>query len=738
MTGLDFEALRRDLNPAQWEAVTHGEGPLLILAGAGSGKTRVLTYRIAHLVARAGVDPHRILAVTFTNKAAREMRRRVEALLGSRGAGAWIGTFHGVCLRILRAHGELLPVGRDFAVYDGDDQKRLAQRVADELDLDPKRFKATALLYGVHRAKDEGLGPDEVEGRPPHVAVLRAFYARYQEQLVAARALDFGDLLLEALRLFRRHPEVAEQYRRRFGHVLIDEYQDTNRVQYWLAHEVASGAGNLCVVGDDDQSIYGWRGADLRNILSFESQYPGARVVRLEQNYRSTRAIHDAASSVVAHNRSRHPKTLWTDRAGGEPVRVFEAATEEEEAAFVAGTLAALRDRGVAWSDAAVLYRMHALSRPFEEAFLRRRIPYVVYGGLRFYDRREVRDALAFLRLAANPDDPVAFHRVVNVPPRGIGRTSLEMVEQLARDRGLGLGRALEAAVEEGVLPTRTARPAAAFAALVRGWQAAAGAVPLRELLARILAESGYAEALRAEGEEGEERLENLEELLNAAEAFEGSEEGGIRAFLDRAALVTDQDLGPDRADVVTLMTLHSAKGLEYPAVFVVGLEEGVFPHHMSSGSPDQVEEERRLCYVGITRAMERLYLTRSRMRRVYGTEGYFRPPSRFLTELPPGVYRGAGAAPAPAPGLRASPAPWPAEPPPAASRGEGRRYLVPDPGEGEYRPGMAVRHPRYGEGSVEGVEGRGPSARVSVRFTAGEKKKFVAGLSGLEVAVDG
>ncbi len=721
------EDLRRELNPAQWEAVSHVAGPLLVLAGAGSGKTRVLTYRIAHLIAAAGADPRSILALTFTNKAAREMRRRVEALLGSRAAGCWIGTFHGTCLRILRSHGDLLPAGPEFAVYDGDDQKKVAQSVAAGLGLDPKRFPPTALLYRIHRAKDEGLGPDELDETPgsPWGRVLRDFYSLYQAKLREARALDFGDLLVETLRLFREHPEVADHYRRRFAHLMIDEYQDTNRVQYWIAREIALGHGNLCVVGDDDQSIYGWRGADLRNILSFEQDFPGARVVKLEQNYRSTRAILEAATAVVSRNASRHAKTLWTVREGGEAVRVHEAPTEEEEAAWVADTIEAAVAGGLRHSDVAVLYRMHALSRPFEEAFLRRRIPYAVYGGLRFYDRKEVKDALAYLRLVANPDDPVAFHRIVNSPPRGIGAVTLRALEELAAARGIGLGSAAEAAVEEGALPTRAARAVAGFASRLRGWRDLLGTVPTRELLTRILQESGYLESLRLEGpERSEERLENLEELLNAAEAFEVEDGGGVRAFLDRAALVTDQDLSPDRADAVTLMTLHSAKGLEYPVVFLAGLEEGVFPHHMSSTSPGELEEERRLCYVGITRAMDRLFLTRARVRRVYGAEGYLRPPSRFLRELPEGVLG------------RSSPVePTEQREPELAS--DSRRYLVPEPGEADYRSGSWVRHPRYGEGRILRVDGRGPRAVVSVRFTSGGERRFMAAMAGLEVALD-
>ncbi|GAB4262625.1 MAG: UvrD-helicase domain-containing protein [Deferrisomatales bacterium] len=720
------EELRRELNPAQWEAVRTVEGPLLVLAGAGSGKTRVLTYRIAYLVRFAGVPARRILALTFTNKAAREMGRRVEALLGSRAEGAWIGTFHGVCLRILRTHGARLPAGRDFTVYDAEDQKRLAAAVVDELGFDPKRFRPAALLHRVMRAKDEGIGPDRLDVPPgPLGEALRAFYERYQEQLRRAGALDFGDLLLETVRLLREDPEVGDAYRRRFSHLLIDEYQDTNRVQYWLAREIAAGHGNLCVVGDDDQSIYGWRGADLRNILSFEEDFPGARVITLEQNYRSTPPILEAAGAVVSRNVSRHPKRLWTARQGGEPVEVFEASTEEDEAAWIADRVLELAARGAGYGDVAVLYRIHALSRPIEEALLRRQVPYAVYGGLRFYDRKEVKDALSYLRFVLNPDDPVSFRRIVNTPPRGIGKATLEAVERFARERSLGLWEALRGVVEEGALPTRSARAVASFVGLVQGWREAIGEAPLREFAVRILEESGYAQAVKAEPEErARERLQNLEELLNAAEAFEAEEHGGLPEFLDRAALVSDLDQAADRAQAVTLMTLHSAKGLEFPVVFLAGLEEGVFPHLRSSETPEELEEERRLCYVGITRARDRLYLTRARVRRVYGAEGAFRPPSRFLAELPPGVYRRAAAGPK-------------APPPPPAPDASSGRYLAPEPGEADYRVGMQVRHPRYGAGAVVRVEGRGPRARVTVAFDAGDTRKFLAAMAGLEVALE-
>ncbi len=731
MSASPADALRAGLNDAQWEAVSHEGGPLLVLAGAGSGKTRVLTHRIAYLVACAGVPAGAILALTFTNKAAREMRRRVAELLGGAADRMWLGTFHGICLRLLRANGDRLAVGREFAVYDTEDQKRLLAEVVRELGLDTKRFAPGALAYRIQRLKDEGLGAGDMPTDTWYDRGLAAVFERYQERLRAAPAVDFGDLLLETERLLRDHADVADHYRRRFRHVLIDEFQDTNRVQYRIAATLAGGHGNLCVVGDDDQSIYGWRGADIRNILAFEQDFPGTRVVKLEQNYRSTQQILDAAWSVVDHNRSRHPKRLWTARTDGEPVQVREADGEEEEATWVADTVEALRSAGYGYADVAVLYRMHALSRPFEDAFLRRGVPYVVYGGLRFYDRKEVKDALAYLRLVLNPDDPVAFGRAVNTPARGIGPATVARVTALAREEGIGIGTAAERSVTGGLLRARQARALGGFLALIHRWQELVEAVPVRELLLRILEDSGYLEELQAlERREAEDRRANLEELLNAAEAFERDEGGDLRGFLDRAALVTDQDRGPDRAEVVTLMTLHAAKGLEYPVVFLTGLEEGVFPHHRSSDSDRELEEERRLCYVGMTRARDRLFLTRARVRRVYGADGAVRLPSRFLHELPPGVFRRVEPEPAP-------PDPWSAptealSPPPADGR-----YFLPEPGEAAYRQGMAVRHARYGPGRVLRVDGRGVGAKVTVRFQDAGTRKFLAAMAALEIALD-
>jgi DNA helicase-2/ATP-dependent DNA helicase PcrA len=729
------DPLLADLNPPQREAVTHGEGPLLVLAGAGSGKTQVLTRRIAWLVERAGVDPGAILALTFTNKAAREMEGRVAKLLGEGARRAWIGTFHSIALRILRSHADKTALGGPFTVYDGDDQVRLAKQVAAELNLDPKRYRPAALLTGVQRAKDEGRGVEEFKAQPgnPYAETLRKFFLLYQKRLLQARAMDFGDLLLETLRLFHARPEVAAQYARRFRHVLIDEYQDTNRVQYRLARSFSEVWGNLCVVGDDDQAIYGWRGADLRNILDFEEAFPGTRIVKLEQNYRSTGPILRAASSVISRNLGRHAKTLWTAREGGESVRIHTAPTEEEEAAWIVAEAKRLRAEGRRYGDMAVLYRAHALSRPLEEALLGERVAYAVFGGLRFYERKEVKDTLAYLRLVVHPDDPVAFRRIVNVPPRGVGDRTVEELFALTERWDVGVWEAARRAVEEGVVAARAARAVAAFLSLVEGWRRVASELSVFRLLDRILDESGYREWLRRDdGEKAVDRLENLSELLNAAEAFERESGGGYAEFLDRAALVSDQDRSGEGWDGLTLMTVHSAKGLEFDCVFLAGMEEGVFPHILSSDTPEGIEEERRLCYVAMTRARDRLYLTRSRVRRVYGSESILRGPSRFLSELDPSalaVERVREVLPA----ARNRPSTETPKLPPNGSEDEGS-WILPEPDQCAYVVGMRVRHGKYGQGVVGTVEGRGPNARVTVDFGGAGRKKFVAGMAGLEI----
>ncbi len=723
------EAFLEGLNPEQLRAVTHGDGPLMILAGAGSGKTRVLTHRIAWLVQHAGVDPRSILALTFTNKAAREMSHRVETLLGTTATGSWIGTFHSICLRILRRHTDLLGVGRDFAVYDVDDQRRLAKRVVKELNLDAKKFKPAALLAGVSRAKDTGQGPDDMEV-PPYPATLVKFYTAYQKMMKEASALDFGDLLLETLKLFSRHPCVADHYANRFKYVLIDEYQDTNRVQMLLAERIADRWGNLCVVGDDDQSIYGWRGADLDNILSFSQRHKETTTIKLEQNYRSTSPILDAASTIISNNKGRHAKKLWTDREGGEPIRLHEAATEEEEALWIVAMIDQLAQQGYQPGEIAVLYRTHALSRPVEEALIFSGIPYVVYGGLRFYERREIKDALAYLRLAVHPDDPVALTRVINLPTRGIGARTVDLIFKHADSHETGLWDGARLAIEEGALTARAAKAVGGFMEMVEGWRATVESTPLDQLIERILVESKYRDHIEKDGDErSSDRLENLAELLSAAEAFEKEGGGGATRFLDRVALVSDMDRAGDTFSAVTLMTIHSAKGLEYPCVFISGMEEGIFPHQMSMDEEGGVEEERRLCYVAATRAKEHLHLSYSRIRRVYGNQSEYRIPSRFLSELP-------GMAPSVAK-INPYARPPGAEPQVQQVTGEeeGGNYYLPDPEEASYSTGMKVRHPRYGIGVVTQAQGLGPSAKVTVEFGS-TAKKFIAGMAKLEILV--
>ena len=748
-TGQNDDGMLMGLNPGQLEAVTYGEGPLLVLAGAGSGKTRVLTHRIAWLVLSAGVDPRRILALTFTNKAANEMKERVERLLGSGSSHVWLGTFHSIALRILRRHTALLPVGANFAVYDTDDQKRLGRRVIEELRLDPKKHSVTAFLSIVSREKDEGRGPEHaLPGRfDAWSEAFRRFYGLYQDKLLEAHAMDFGDLLSGVLSLFARHPEVAQGYAERFQHLLIDEYQDTNRVQYLLAQRIADRWGNIAVVGDDDQSIYGWRGADVGNILTFKDKFKGAHVVKLEQNYRSTSLILDAAGSIIKRNAERMEKTLWTAREGGEPVRLHAAANEEEEAHWIAARLRELLGMGEPPASIAVLYRAHAQSRPIEEALLDSGLPYAVFGGLRFYERREVKDVLAYLRLTVNPSDPVAFYRVINNPPRGIGDRTLERIAEEASLAGEGLAVAARRMVDAGLLGGRAAKAVGGFLTMIEGWGSVAEVSEVRAMLETILDETGYRKELEKEKDgRGVDRLENIEELVNAAASYDKEDSAGVAGFLDRAALVSDMDRSKGVSSVVTLMTIHSAKGLEYPTVFLTGMEEGVFPHALSMGSPEEVEEERRLCYVAMTRAKERLFLTRSGMRRVYGAMSEARLPSRFLDELPPELRppkaRYSSFASQPSPHTFRSPERARAEPtwseaPLPQSSGEGGRYFLPEPEEAHYKTGMFVRHSRYGAGRVIEVSGDGPKARLTVAFADGATRKFVAGPAALEIRLD-
>ena len=715
------------LNPVQQEAVLHGDGPLLVLAGAGSGKTRVIAHRIAHLVAR-GVDARRILAVTFTNKAAGEMAQRVAAILAGRGGRPpLVATFHAACARVLRAEIHHLGYPRSFVIYDEDDRLTLVRECYRELGLDERALTPSAAVARISRAKNQLLGPEEVRtaARGPREADVARLYARYAARLRERGALDFDDLLGLTVEVFARHAEVLDYYRELWQYVLVDEYQDTNAAQYRLLRQLTAVHRNLCVVGDPDQSIYRFRGADLRNILDFERDFPGCRVVRLEQNYRSTGCILEIAAAVIAHNQARKDKSLWTENARGEPARLFQARDEGEEALWVARTVAELRAEGLSLDGVAVLYRMNAQSRVLEDSFRVAGLPYHIVGSVRFYERKEVKDALAYLRLVTNPADDLAFRRALGAPPRGIGRATLARLEELAAPTGAPLLATAARAAED--LGGRGGRGLAEFARLVARLTAvAAGPGPLGGRVAAVIDGAGLREPLRREGTaEAESRLENLDELVVAAEQFAARPEGGDLAdFLDSVALISDVDELQEARAAVTLMTLHSAKGLEFPAVFLTGLEEGVFPHGRALDDEEGVEEERRLAYVGLTRAKERLFLSYATERRLGGYAG-LREPSRFLLEMPAAAVVPVGGRRGPAGSGRT---PWPgrvAEP--EADPG-------PDPAD-EYplRVGTRVRHADWGDGILTGLQKDGQDVVVTVNFLSVGRKRLLLKYAPLE-----
>ncbi len=632
------------LNPAQRDAVEATEGPLLVLAGAGSGKTRVLTYRIAHLVADHHVSPAEILAITFTNKAAAEMRERLGRLLGTIGAAwdarsMWVMTFHAMCVRMLRLDGHLLGFTSSFTIYDDDDGKRLVKEVLRELGFDEKRYPLNAVRARISSAKSELLGPAGFESKAftPLDKAAAKVYPRYQQRLRANNAMDFDDLLVNAHTLLAEHPEVLRAYQERFRYISVDEYQDTNHAQYAITTLLAAGRRNLMVVGDDDQSIYSWRGADIRNILEFERDYPEAKVVKLEENYRSTARILMAANAVVAHNANRKPKTLFTSNAEGEKIASYLATDERDEARFIAGEIDRLsRTEHRRFRDVAVFYRMNAQSRTLEDALLRAGIPYRIVGGTRFFDRAEIRDVTAYLKVVVNPADDISLRRIVNTPKRGIGDTTLDKVAALARECGIGFEEAMRAEVLGECLNASACARLRAFTELLDEMRALAG--DLRDLVELIVQKSGIVAALEAEGtDEARGRAENVREFFTVASEFAAShEQADLPAFMEWLALRTDLDTLAEGAvdDYATLMTVHTAKGLEYPVVFVAGLEESVFPHANSLFEAEGLEEERRLAYVAITRARERLYLTHAHSRSIYGATQH-NPPSRFIGEIP-------------------------------------------------------------------------------------------------------
>jgi DNA helicase-2/ATP-dependent DNA helicase PcrA len=716
---LDRDALLADLNPPQRDAVTAGDGPILVLAGAGSGKTRVIAHRIAWLLSVRGVHPKNVLAVTFTNKAAGEMARRVEALLAPLGIRApLIATFHSACVRILRAHIRHIGHPPHFTIYDEDDRLQLVKECMRELDMTDRTWTPASLVQRISAAKNQMVSLEEMEraARGPREERIAALVRRYAERLAQAAAVDFDDLLLLTVRLFAEAPQVLAWYRGLWTHVLVDEYQDTNRAQYRIIRQLTGEHRNVCVVGDIDQSIYRWRGADIRNILDFETDYPGTRVIRLEQNYRSTKRILALASAVIAHNVSRKDKALWTENGEGERAAVYRAWDEHEEANFVAQTILAARSASTAWDDIAVFYRTNAQSRVLEDALRRGGIPYVIVGSVKFYERKEIKDTLAYLRLIVNPADDVAFRRAVQAPGRGIGRATLTRLDEVASREGRPL--LVLAAAPPADLTGKSRHALEEFAALLGRLAGGRDGTPLPAFIDQVLDASGYREDLRSErSSEAEARLENLEELIAAAEDHaRGQETATLEGFLDGVALVSDIDELPDGSRGVTLMTLHSAKGLEFPVVFLTGMEEGVFPHARSMDSRDEIEEERRLCYVGITRAKQRLWISYALHRRM---QGYgLGEPSRFLLEMPAEHLALLGAA------GRAGARPEPEAEAPLADSSDDDLPL---------KVGARVRHGRWGEGLVVGVERSGGDTLVTVRFASVGRKQLSLQYAQLE-----
>ncbi|HUZ53366.1 MAG TPA: DNA helicase PcrA [Streptosporangiaceae bacterium] len=723
------ESLLEGLNPQQRAAVLHEGGPLLIVAGAGSGKTRVLTHRIAYLVAEREAAPHEILAITFTNKAAGEMAARAQALTGARSRGMWLLTFHSACVRILRREAARFGYPSSFTIYDQADSERLMALVCRELDLDPRYHPPKAMVGRVSTLKNELLDYETVAARASgyREKALAEAYGEYQRRLVAAGAMDFDDLIMVTVNLLQAFPDVAHEYRQRFRHVLVDEYQDTNHAQYVLIRELVGGSqavpaggddflppAELCVVGDADQSIYAFRGATIRNITEFERDFPGARVILLEQNYRSTQNILAAANAVVARNTGRMPKNLWSDAGDGPPLIGYVADSEHDEAAFVAEEVDKLTDAGdAAPGDVAVFYRTNAQSRVFEEVFIRAGLPYKVVGGLRFYERREVRDLLAYLRLIANPADEISLRRVINVPRRGIGDRALEYVAGLAARDRITFAAALARPADVPGLPARSAKAIEAFNDLITELrQAERAGTPVGDIAEAVLDRTGYIAELEASSDlQDAGRAENLTEVISVAREFDArNPDGGLAAFLEQVSLVADADEIPEGADhggVVTLMTLHTAKGLEFPVVFLTGMEEHVFPHERSINDERELEEERRLAYVGITRARQRLYLTRAIARAWWGRPAYHQQ-SRFLTEIPAELIdwrRDASVA--------------------ASSRTPASERLARRPGMNapgnrpvpSLKSGDLVNHDSYGLGRVLSVEGRGDDPEAKVDF---------------------
>jgi DNA helicase II / ATP-dependent DNA helicase PcrA len=729
--------LSKLLNPQQLEAVQATEGPVLILAGAGSGKTRVITYRVAHLIDNLKVLPESLLAVTFTNKAADQMKTRVRSLLhGPRSGDPVISTFHSFCVRLLRREIEALGYRRDFTIYDSADQLQVVKAAMKDLKVEERIVTPKTVHSRISHAKNHGKTAANLleDSWEPSWEYTAAVFEEYDKRLKKSNALDFDDLLIKAVELFDKSKPLAERYSARFAHLMVDEYQDTNRQQYRLVRHLASMHDNVCVVGDEDQSIYSWRGADIQNILSFEKDFPRVRVIRLEQNYRSTKTILSAASTVVANNEQRKGKTLWTQNPQGELISYLEAADADEEAMFVAERIIA-HAKAQPLDHIAVLYRTNFLSRVIEEKLRRYNMKYRIVGGFSFYERAEIKDMISYLTVSLNPEDSVNLLRIINVPVRGIGKTTTDALADLAVERETSLWSAIEIAIKEQRMPGRTLRGLEAFHKLLVDFVGAAQELSVAELLERIVNSSKYVEMLQEdETEESLSRIENIRELLTAA--VESDERGeSLRDFLDHAALISDQD-DYDEAAPITLMTLHTAKGLEFPVVFITGLEDGLFPHSRSMGEGRDLEEERRLFYVGMTRAEQKLYLTSARYRRYFGNmDQQVSEPSRFLSEIPPELIEEVGerrskpvvayegttynSVDAVMKALPSAPRPKPPVPP----KRSGGKWIM----------GTRVKHPKYGQGTILRTEGDGDEMKLTISFMSHGLKKMIAKYAELE-----
>ena len=722
----DLDHRLTTLNPAQHHAVTTPPGHQLVLAGAGSGKTRVLVHRIAFLIQRLDVSPHSILSVTFTNKAAAEMRHRIEDVLGHAPAGMWVGTFHGLAHRLLRAHWQEAKLAENFQILDSDDQQRLIKRVIRDLGLDEQRWPAKQAQWFINGQKDEGIRPQGIQASGDlFLATMRSIYEAYEAACARTGVIDFAELLLRALDLWRDNAGLLEHYQRRFRHILVDEFQDTNAVQYAWLRMLAKGGESLMVVGDDDQSIYGWRGAKIENIQQFDSDFADAEIIRLEQNYRSTANILNAANALIANNQGRLGKELRTDVGDGEPLALYAAFNEHDEARYVVETIEdALRKDGLKRSEIAILYRSNAQSRVLEEALLREKIPYRIYGGQRFFERAEIKNAMAYLRLLDGRGNDAALERIINVPARGIGEKTIETIREYARAHDVHMWEAIRLMLTVKALPARASGALAGFIELIDSLAEQVLAMPLHQMTQVVIEKSGLLAYHEAEkGEKGQARVENLEELVSAARAFENDEDDELtplQAFLTHASLEAGDTQAAENEDSIQLMTLHSAKGLEFPLVFLVGMEEGLFPHKMSLEEPGRLEEERRLAYVGITRAMQKLVISYAETRRLYGSETYNKV-SRFVREIPAPLIQE----------VRLSNSV--SRPVSTSSMGGGSLFAGSAVPETPFSLGQRVRHSLFGEGTILNFEGAGAQARVQVNFENEGSKWLMLAYAKLE-----